>query len=255
MSSPIENSNTVSALHPLWLFCYSLFCYLLSVSALVYFIVFTSGIYTPLSVNNQNSDQPFALALLANITLIMLFGLQHSIMARRSFKQWLLRYIPQSVERATYCLASALALCAVGYFWIPMTGEVWNIASESLALAVQCLGGMGWVILLVATFQLDHFELFGLRQTFAPLTGQVLPDPYFKTPGLYKIVRHPIQLGVLIGLWAVPTSTINHLVLAVAMTIYVFIGLYFEEEDLIQEFGSTYNDYKKCVAKVIPFLG
>lgn len=251
MSILLKESQTT---HTLVAFCYAISCYFLTLGALVYFIVFSSGIYAPLSVNNQQVEQPLALAMFGNIILMLLFGLQHSLMARKRFKAWLFNYLPRSVERATYCLATAAVLFVIVHFWFPMKGEVWQVSSLSTALIVQALGGGGWLLLVLATFQIGHFELFGLAQTYAPLTGKEMPEPVFKTPGLYKIVRHPIQLGVLIGIWVVPVSSLNHLVLAIGMTLYIFIGLYFEEKDLIREFGSTYRTYKKRVGKVIPFV-
>ncbi len=235
-------------------FFYSLVCYAASLISLTYFIVFVSGIYEPLSVNIQEGKQPFLLGLLVNIFLISLFGLQHSIMARRRFKTWLCKYVPESVERSTFCLGSSIALAAIPFFWVPMNGQVWSFSGSAAELFIYGIGGTGWILLLVATFQLDHFELFGLRQTFLPIIEKAVTGSEFKTPGLYKIVRHPIQLGLLIGVWAVPVSTANHLVLAIGVTVYILVGLYFEEKDLIREFGNRYRAYKQRVAKLIPFI-
>lgn len=254
MSTKIEHQSVSDSHNPVIAFSYSLLCYVLSVAALAYFIVFVSGLVPQLSINQQTATYPIGIAAFANIGLIALFGLQHSIMARQRFKQWLLTWLPASVERATYCLGSALTLAAIAHFWVPMTGTIWHLESSITSVVIQCIGLSGWVVLLVATFQLDHFELFGLKQTFAPLRGKTMPPETFRTPGLYRLVRHPIQLGVLIGMWFVPVSTINHLLLSVAMTAYIFVGLYFEEKDLIKEFGNRYRQYKKKVAKVIPFV-
>lgn len=252
MSTLLNKASGTNTLIP---FCYAIGFYFLALGSLVYFIVFSSGMYAPLSVNNQQVEQPLAVAMSGNIFLLLLFGFQHSLMARKRFKAWLFNYLPRSVERATYCLATSVVLFAIVYFWFPMKGDIWQVTSASTALIVQGLGGAGWLLLVLATFQIGHFELFGLKQTFAPLVGKEMPEPAFKTPGLYKLVRHPIQLGVLIGIWVVPVSSLNHLVLALGMTIYIFVGLYFEEKDLIREFGNTYRAYKKRVGKVIPFVG
>ncbi|MFT4939875.1 MAG: protein-S-isoprenylcysteine O-methyltransferase Ste14 [Paraglaciecola sp.] len=252
MPSAIKTTRTT---HPLFPFIYSLVCYVASLFSLTYFIVFASGVYAPISVNTQNTEQALLPALLINISLIALFGLQHSIMARQRFKQWLFNYLPESAERATFCLGTSIALVIIVYYWVPMSGEIWNFSGTFSAHFIQAIGAAGWLVLLIASFQLDHFELFGLRQTFTPLIGKPMPESHFRTPGLYKIVRHPIQLGVLLGVWFVPESTLNHLVLAISMTFYIFVGLYFEEKALIQEFGKTYQDYKQHVAKLLPFIG
>lgn len=251
MTTSTESRITTKPLIP---FVYSLACYFVSLGALLYFIVFASGVYPPISVNAQNVNQPLLPALLSNISLIAIFGLQHSIMARKRFKQWLSNYLPDSAERATFCLGTSVALVILVYYWVPMSGGIWNLSGTQLGYAIQAVGAVGWLILLIASFQLDHFELFGLRQTFSPLMGKPIPAPAFRTPGLYKLVRHPIQLGVLLGIWAVPESTVNHLVFSIGITSYIFIGLYFEEKDLVMEFGNSYLDYRKNIAKLIPFL-
>ncbi len=235
-------------------FIYSLICYFASLLSLTYFVLFSSGIYAPVSINTQNNEQTLLPALAFNILLIALFGLQHSVMARRPFKAWLATFLPASAERATFCLGSAISLAIIAYFWLPMGGSIWQISAQVPSIAVQMIGFGGWLLLVIATFQLDHFELFGLKQTYLPLVGKSMPDPAFKTPGLYKVVRHPIQLGVLLGIWAVPESTVNHLVLALGMSFYILLGLYFEEKDLVRDFGEAYRDYKKRVAKLLPFL-
>lgn len=236
-------------------FAYSLLAYALSLVSLSTFIVFVSGLCPHFSVNALSKGESLGYALTVNTGLLLLFGLQHSVMARKRFKHWLIRYIPESTERATYCLGSSLALVALPLFWVPMNGTVWDVSASSVTWLVAGIGTLGWGLLLVATFQLDHFELFGLRQPYSRLVGKPMPEARFKTPGLYKVVRHPIQLGVLIGMWAVPASSVNHLVVAGGMTVYILIGLYFEEKDLIAQFGRHYRDYKQQVAKLIPFVG
>ena len=255
MSGMTSEETVYSMPNKLGQLLYSLVCYCFAVAALVYFIVFTSGVYPPLSVNDQSVEKSLTYALSVNLGLLLLFGIQHSIMARKKFKQALLRIIAPSIERATYCLASAIVLVMIGHFWVPMSGVLWEVSSPIFALIVTCIGAMGWLFLLIATFQLDHFELFGVKQTYSLFFDKPAPKVRFKTPGFYKIVRHPIQTGVLIGVWSVPVSTVNHFVLALGMTVYIFVGLYFEEKDLMDEFGDTYRHYKEKVAKLIPFLG
>jgi len=236
-------------------FSYSLLCYGATLVSLISLIVFVTGVCTQLDVNAAPDQTSTAVALISNLALVSLFGIQHSVMARKRFKIWLLRYIDPSVERSTYCLASAVVILVMVFFWQPMEGDLWRVEDTYLVFGIQMFAVTGWLILLLATFQLDHFELFGLRQTFERLRLKPARAPAFKTPGLYRWVRHPIQLGVLMGVWAVPVSTAGHTVFAASLTLYVLIGLYFEEQDLIAEFGDTYREYKERVAKLIPFTG
>lgn len=236
-------------------FGYSVLCYLASVASLVCFIVFVSDLCPHYTVNRQQTGGSAASALLINLGLLLLFGLQHSVMARQGFKNWIKRYIGDSVQRASYCLGTALVIGVLTFYWQPMAGLVWQVENTTLVAGIRTVAALGWGVLLLATFQIDHFELFGLRQAFTALRGGDGPRPAFKMAGLYRLVRHPIQTGVLIGIWAVPASTSGHLLFALGMTVYIFIGLYFEEQDLVREFGDTYRDYKQRVAKVIPFIG
>ena len=158
------------------------------------------------------------------------------------------------MERSTYVLSTALVIAAMGYLWVPMGVVIWQVDSESTALVIRGIALFGWTLLLIATFMLNHFELFGLSQTFNPLIGKSQPEDNFRSPGIYKFIRHPIQTGVLIGMWAVPLSTTSHLMFAGGMTIYIVVGLYFEERDLIRNFGNDYLDYMKRVKRLIPFV-
>lgn len=235
-------------------FVYSLLCYGATLLSLASLIVFVSGVCPQLDVNKVAGETSAGWALLINLGLVSLFGIQHSVMARKGFKNWLKRYVNASVERATYCLASAAVILFMVFFWQPMAGEFWSLDAPYAIAMVRVLGVLGWLLLLAATFQLNHFELFGLQQTYAQLRRQPIAAQQFKTPGLYRVVRHPIQLGALIGVWAVPVATLGHFVFAASITAYIFIGLYFEEKDLIAEFGEGYREYKRRVAKLIPFL-
>jgi len=236
------------------LFVYSLLCYAATLVALVYFIVFCSGLYDPISVNRQGSEHGSFTALLINFLLLLVFGVQHSVMARQSFKSWLSKFLPSSVERSTYCLASAFALAIIPFGWQPIGGLIWEFSSPWIIYAIHGGSAFGWGVLLLATFQIGHFELFGLKQSYYSMVGRREPEVSFKTPGLYRIVRHPIQLGVLMGMWLVPTSTSSHLMLSIGMTLYILVGLYFEEKDLVSEFGLRYREYRQRVAKLIPFI-
>ena len=232
---------------------YAISSYLFAMLALTYFILFVSDLFIPVTVNSGPFDVSMLSAIVVNTGLLLLFGLQHSVMARPKFKQWLKGYMDPSIERATYCLATGLVLGVICYFWIPMQGTIWSVESSMGVIIIRAIAALGWTILLIATFNIDHFELFGLRQVFCKFIGKPMPSMVFKMVGLYKWVRHPIQTGILIGMWAVPQASTSHLMLAGGMTVYIFIGLYFEEQDLVKEFGQTYQNYKLTVGKVFPF--
>lgn len=233
---------------------YAVSSYLISMLGLTYFILFMSDMFIPGTAISRAVELPLVSALLVNFVLLLLFGLQHSVMARPKFKQWLKQHMDPSIERATYCLATGIILGFMCCTWAATSGMVWSIESPALVIATRVFGAFGWLILLLATFNIDHFELFGLRQVYSQFTGKPMPTMTFKMAGLYKWVRHPIQTGLLIGMWSVPQSSSTHFIFASGMTVYIFIGLYFEEKDLIREFGDTYRNYIKRVGKVIPFV-
>jgi protein-S-isoprenylcysteine O-methyltransferase Ste14 len=233
---------------------YALSAYLISMLGLTYFILFISDLSIPVTINSGPFDGSMLGAFAVNFALLLLFGLQHSVMARPKFKQWLTGYMDPSIERATYCLGTGLVIGFMCCTWQPMQGVIWSFDSSLATGVIRGIAALGWTIMLIATFNIDHFELFGLRQAYTQFTGKAMPKVLFKMVGLYKWVRHPIQTGLLIGMWAVPAASLSHLMLAGGMTVYIFIGLYFEEKDLVKEFGQTYRDYKTKVGKVIPFI-
>ena len=235
-------------------FIYSLICYGAGVASLIYFILFANDLWLPKTVNTIVPSATLANVIMFNTVALLLFGIQHSVMARPAFKRWFTRFIDPSVERSTYVLATALAIGGMCHLWIPFGSAIWQVESDVGVYLIRGIAAFGWLFLFLATFMINHFELFGLRQTFDPMQGKVAPAATFKMSGFYKIVRHPIQTGVLFGIWAVPMSTASHLVFATGISVYIFIGLYFEEKDLIQEFGETYLDYMQRVKRVIPFI-
>ncbi|WP_299082217.1 isoprenylcysteine carboxylmethyltransferase family protein [uncultured Paraglaciecola sp.] len=253
-SNDIDKGRLMASMKNTGRFIYSLVCYGAGVASLIYFILFVNDLWLPQTVNSIVPSSSLAHVIIINTLALLLFGVQHSVMARPAFKRWFAGFIDPSVERANYVLATALAISGMCYIWIPFGPIVWQIESDMGISLLRGIAFFGWGFLFLATFMINHFELFGLRQTFDPMQGKPVPDATFKMSGFYKIVRHPIQTGVLIGVWAVPLSTASHLVFAAGISAYIFVGLYFEEKDLIKEFGDTYLDYMQRVKRVIPFI-
>jgi protein-S-isoprenylcysteine O-methyltransferase Ste14 len=176
-------------------------------------------------------------------------------MARKPFKEWWTQYVPKPVERSTYVLLASLALLLLFWQWRPIPAVVWHVADPQTAMAITVLSFVGWVLVFTSTFLINHFELFGLHQVANNLVGRPMPAMRFKTPVLYKMVRHPIYLGFIVAFWAAPTMTVGHLLFAAVTTAYIFVGIALEERDLIELFGDEYRRYRQRVAMIVPFLG
>jgi methanethiol S-methyltransferase len=233
-------------------FLYGLVAYLLFFFTFLYAIGFVTGVAVPKTIDT-GPVVPLGEALIVNILLMTLFALQHSVMARKPFKQWLTQYVPAAIERSTYVLLASLALVLLFWQWRPIPDVVWEIASPQLATNITAISFFGFALVLLSSFLINHFELFGLHQVAINVAGRTMPEPRFKTPVLYKVVRHPIYLGFIIAFWAAPVMTVGHLLFAAVTTAYIFVGIYLEERDLVQLFGEQYKRYRAQVGMLVPF--
>ena len=233
-------------------FVFGVVAYASCLAALVYSIGFVANLVVPKTIDGGTSTG-FGAALVVDLLLLGLFAVQHSVMARRSFKAWWTRIVPPSVERSTYVLAASLVLGLLLWQWQPIPEPVvWRVEGATATTLVWSVFGLGWAIVFLSTFLINHFELFGLRQVLARLTGHTLPAPEFRTPLLYHYVRHPLYLGLILAFWTTPIMTAGHLLFAIATTGYILVGIWFEERDLIAQFGDRYRRYRRQVGMLIP---
>ena len=237
---------------PFIAFLYGIASYVVFFVTFLYAIGFVTGIVVPKTIDT-GVLVPTSEALTVNLLLMSVFAIQHSVMARRQFKQWWTKFVPKSVERSTYVLFSSLALILLCAMWRPMPTVIWRLDDPLLRMAITALSFTGFLIVLSSTFLINHFELFGLRQVTKNLSGGAMPAPQFRTPLYYKFVRHPLYLGFIIAFWAAPVMTVGHLLFAAVTSAYIVVGILLEERDLIDLFGEEYRRYKRRVSMLVPW--
>ncbi len=235
---------------------YGFFVYVFFLATFCYAIGFVGNFsFLPRTID-IGVDAPLAQALIVNLALLAVFAVQHSVMARRGFKRWWSRVVPEPMERSTYVLAASASLALLLWQWQPITDPVlWAVTDPIGRFTLQGIFWLGWVVLLISTFLINHFELFGLRQVWSNLRGKALPEPVFHTPLFYRHVRHPIYLGFILAFWAAPEMTAGHFLFAAGCTAYIFIGIWFEERDLVAQFGQRYVAYCKQAGMLFPKFG
>jgi methanethiol S-methyltransferase len=233
-------------------FLYGVAAYVACLATLVYFIGFSGNLLVPKSVD-FGAGARWLEALGTNLLLLALFGVQHSVMARRGFKRWWTRVVPAAVERSTYNVATCVVLALMFWLWVPIKAPViWQVEQSAGVALLWGMFGVGWLLVVLSTFLINHFELFGLQQVFARLTRRAPPEGQFQTPLLYRYVRHPLYVGLLLTLWSVPVMTAGRLLFALGLSAYILIGIGFEERDLLQQFGGRYRAYREQVGMLIP---
>lgn len=232
---------------------YGVVAYVIFLGAFLYAIGFVGNIFVPKGIDTGTPGD-LTTAFGIDAVLLSIFALQHSVMARKGFKRWWTKFVPPSVERSTYVLFASLALVLLFWRWVPMPQTVWQVANPAIANALWAVFWLGWGLVLFSTFLISHFDLFGVRQVWNNFVGGSAPGQEFRSPVLYKIVRHPIYLGFTLAFWATPAMTLGHLLFAIATTGYMLIGIQLEERDLVEAFGPTYIEYRRRVSMIVPLF-
>jgi protein-S-isoprenylcysteine O-methyltransferase Ste14 len=217
----------------------------------LYLIGFLGNFVVPKSIDSGQAG-PFGQALLINVILLGIFGIQHSVMARPGFKQWWTRFVPKHIERSTFVMISNLLVVLLFWQWQPMVGVIWNVEHPVGASVLWALFGLGWLVIVIGSFMINHFDLFGTRQVYLHLRGKDYSALEFKTKGFYKYIRHPLMLGWITAFWSTPHMTVGHLVFAIGTTVYILIAIQIEERDLIRFHGEAYENYRRSVSMLLP---
>ncbi|MEO7206566.1 MAG: methanethiol S-methyltransferase [Steroidobacteraceae bacterium] len=234
-------------------FAYGVTSYLIFLGTFLYAIAFVGGFGVRNRLDGPSREGIWTAALIDS-ALLTVFALQHSVMARRWFKERWTMFVPWTIERSTYVLCASAALLLVIWQWRPIGIEIWSIENRAARSIIWGLFGAGWLIVLMVTFLINHFDLFGLRQVWLPLMGKPYTPISFRTPLPYRWVRHPLYCGFILAFWMAPTMTIAHLLFAIAITAYIVVAIQFEEHDLLREHGASYAGYRKKVPMLLPFV-
>jgi protein-S-isoprenylcysteine O-methyltransferase Ste14 len=233
-------------------FVYGSVSYLIFLGTFLYAIAFIGNFGVPRTLDGAATGS-LVVAFAIDVALLTLFAVQHSVMARKWFKDWWTRIVPQQVERSTYVLLSSLALILLFWQWRPLGGVVWSVEDPVGRMVLRGFFAFGWALVLLSTFLINHFDLFGLRQVWLNLLGRPYVTLRFGTPGPYRLVRHPLYVGWLFAFWCTPTMTLAHLLFSIATTAYILIAIQLEERDLVREHGDAYDSYRREVPMLIPF--
>lgn len=234
-------------------FAYGVVSYLIFFGTFLYAIGFIGNFGVPTTLDGPATGS-LVVGLLVNTGLLTLFAVQHSVMARKWFKEWWTRIVPKPIERSTYVLFSSVALILMFALWQPLGGVIWSVEDPTGKLVLRGLFAFGFGLVLFSTFLINHFDLFGLRQVWFYLLGKPYNNLRFTTPGPYRLVRHPLYVGWLFAFWATPLMTAAHLLFALATTAYILLAIQFEERDLVREHGDTYEQYRESVPMLVPSL-
>jgi protein-S-isoprenylcysteine O-methyltransferase Ste14 len=237
---------------------YGVAAYAVFFATFLYAIGFVANLLVPKSIDLGwpvgATGEPLAISLLVDVALLLIFAVQHSVMARPAFKRWWTKVVPKAMERSTYVLLASAALILLFAQWRPVPLPVWNATGSIAGVALAAVSVVGWCLVLASTFMIDHFELFGLKQVWHRLRGYTAAPAEFRTPLVYRHVRHPIYLGFILAFWAAPAMSAGHLLFAVATTGYILLGIWFEERDLVALFGQRYRDYRLQAGMLLPRL-
>ena len=231
-------------------FAYGAVSYVIFLATFLYAIGFVGNVVVPKSIDS-GEESALAPSLLINTAVLLLFAVQHSVMARPWFKKWWTRFVPHAIERSTFVLFASLALIVLYWQWRPMKGVVWDLDGAAAAI-MEVIFWSGWIMVLISTFMISHFHLFGLKQVHQNLRGERLTDPQFDARALYRYMRHPIMVGFFLAFWGTPRMTMGHLLFSAATTGYILVALQFEERDLVRAFGQKYEQYRREVRMFLP---
>jgi protein-S-isoprenylcysteine O-methyltransferase Ste14 len=233
-------------------FLYGILAYVMFLGAILYSIGFVENLPLLPKTIDSGEPGPMGASIAVNLVLLGIFAVQHSLMARKGFKAWWTKLVPPAIERSTYVLFANLALILLLWQWRPITAPVWAVENSALAVALIALSLIGWCMVFLSTFLINHFDLFGLSQVWHNMRQQRIEDPQFRTPLLYKFVRHPLYLGFIIAFWAAPVMSMGHLLFAVGTTVYILGAIVLEERDMVAVFGQTYRNYQARVSMILP---